>query len=100
MMLGQSQDNSGDPAALFIRGTGTSSAHVGSIGQDASDILNIYAYGMLRFYTEAGAYNNLVTGGDFYSNAGKGIRCKTPDGTHVYRIRVDNSGNVTTDLVS
>ena len=32
--------------------------------------------------------------------AGKGFIVKTPDGTKSYRIRVDNSGNVATDLIS
>jgi len=33
------------------------------------------------------------------AGAGKGVHVTTPDGSDVYRIRVDNSGNVTTDLI-
>ena len=33
------------------------------------------------------------------NNPGTGLIVKTPDGTKQYRIRVDNSGNLVTELV-
>jgi len=39
--------------------------------------------------------------GDIYFyHSGKGLQLTTPDGNHIYRVRIDNSGNVVTDLIS
>lgn len=34
------------------------------------------------------------------TGAGKGLVVTTPDGTHTYRIAIDNSGSLTTELVT
>jgi len=44
-------------------------------------------------------FEELKQNGILTQEAGEGLMVKTPDGTSLYRIRVDNSGNVVTDSV-
>jgi hypothetical protein len=82
---------------FMIKGLGSDFC---TFGVDGSDYLVIQPKGsIIKLKPSSGASEVRIDGDDFCAvTAGKGIRCKTPDGTKIYRIRVDDAGNVVTEL--
>jgi hypothetical protein len=57
-------------------------------------------YNNMVTYVGGPSANNTMFDSDLQLNtASKGLIVCTPDGTKKYRIRVDNSGNIVTELV-
>jgi hypothetical protein len=86
----------GNEGAIYIKSEGTDFA---TISVDESDNFTFYSVGNIRFKTDEDTDEYELYDGDFYAKTkSKGLRVVTPDGSKVYRIRVDNSGNVVSEL--
>jgi hypothetical protein len=103
-----------DNAILTIDATGINIIGQALVFDDGMGIVGFGATGGgLQLSTTSGATNvniqilpadggnlEVYTGDIITIVAGKGLIVRTPDGAHTYRIAVDNSGNVTSTLVT